>query len=86
MPRGRSVTGQYDHRADLYSLGSCLRAGQPLAGPFLPAYPAPITPGDRNQAQYARMNGTPLPRQTTAPPRCGPSLRAALRLRAGGAV
>lgn len=71
------MTGQYDHRADLYSLGLVLYAlVNHWRGPFLPAYPAPITPGDRNQAQYARLNGTPLPpRPTTAPPRCGPPLR-----------
>ena len=56
------MTGQYDHRADLYSLGLVLYAlVNHWRGPFLPAYPAPITPGDRNQAQYARLNGTPLP-------------------------
>lgn len=70
------MTGQYDHRADLYSLGLVLYAlVNHWRGPFLPAYPAPITPGNRNQAQYARMNGTPLPRPTTALPHCGPSLR-----------
>lgn len=62
------MTGQYDHRADLYSLGLVLYAlVNHWAGPFLPAYPAPITPGDRNQAQYARMNGTPLPPPDNCP-------------------
>lgn len=62
------MTGQYDHRADLYSLGLVLYAlVNHWRGPFLPAYPAPITPGDRNQAQYARMNGTPLPPPDNCP-------------------
>lgn len=62
------MTGQYDHRADLYSLGLVLYAlVNHWRGPFLPAYPAPITPGDRNQAQYARLNGTPLPPPDNCP-------------------
>lgn len=62
------MTGQYDHRADLYSLGLVLYAlVNHWRGPFLPAYPAPITPGNRNQAQYARMNGTPLPPPDNCP-------------------
>lgn len=69
------MTGQYDHRADLYSLGLVLYAlVNHWRGPFLPAYPAPITPGDRNQAQYARMNGTPLP----PPDNCPPALAAVI--------
>lgn len=62
------MTGQYDHRADLYSLGLVLYAlVNHWRGPFLPAYPVPITPGDRNQAQYARLNGTPLPPPDNCP-------------------
>lgn len=62
------MTGQYDHRADLYSLGLVLYAlVNHWRGPFLPAWPAPITPGDRNQAQYARLNGTPLPPPDNCP-------------------
>ena len=69
------MTGQYDHRADLYSLGLVLYAlVNHWRGPFLPAYPAPITPGDRNQAQYARLNGTPLP----PPDNCPAALWAAI--------
>ena len=62
------MTGQYDHRADLYSLGLVLYAlVNHWRGPFLPAYPASITPGDRNQAQYTRLNGTPLPPPDNCP-------------------
>ena len=69
------MTGQYDHRADLYSLGLVLYAlVNHWRGPFLPAYPAPITPGDRNQAQYARLNGTPL----SPPDNCPAALWAAI--------
>ena len=69
------MSGQYDHRADLYSLGLVLYAlVNHWRGPFLPAYPAPITPGDRNQAQYARLNGTPLP----PPDNCPAALWAAI--------
>ena len=69
------MTGQYDHRADLYSLGLVLYAlVNHWRGPFLPAYPAPITPGNRNQAQYARLNGTPLP----PPDNCPAALWAAI--------
>ena len=69
------MTGQYDHRADLYSLGLVLYAlVNHWRGPFLPAYPAPITSGDRNQAQYARLNGTPLP----PPDNCPAALWAAI--------
>lgn len=60
---------------DLYSLGLVLYAlVNHWRGPFLPAYPAPITPGDRNQAQYARLNGTPLP----PPDNCPAALWAAI--------
>lgn len=81
------MTGQYDHRADLYSLGLVLYAlVNHWRGPFLPAYPAPITPGDRNQAQYARLNGTPLPPPDNCPAALWAVIARLCAFKAGGTV
>ncbi|MCL1789769.1 MAG: protein kinase [Peptococcaceae bacterium] len=53
---------KYGANVDTYSLGIVMYAllNQNRA-PFLPAYPQPITPQDRENALQRRMNGDPLP-------------------------
>ena len=69
------LTGQYDCRADLYSLGLVLYAlVNHWRAPFLPAYPARITPDDRNKAQYDRLQGRAMP----APDNCTAAMAAVI--------
>lgn len=52
----------YGSTVDLYSLGLVLyRLLNENRTPFLPAYPAPITPADRENALGKRFSGAPLP-------------------------
>ena len=52
----------YDSTVDIYSLGVVLyRLLNENRTPFLPAYPAPITHSDRENALAKRFSGAPLP-------------------------
>jgi serine/threonine protein kinase len=56
-------------QSDIYSLGMVLY--RTLNGgrmPFLPPYPQPVTPQDRNAALARRMNGEPLPAPVSGDP------------------
>ena len=57
----------YNSTVDIYSLGIVLyRLLNENRTPFLPAYPAPITHSDRENALGRRFSGAPLPRPSHA--------------------
>ena len=57
----------YNSTVDIYSLGIVLyRLLNENRTPFLPAYPAPITHSDRENALARRFSGAPLPRPSHA--------------------
>lgn len=68
----------YNATVDLYSLGIVLyRMLNDYRAPFLPAYPNPITFGDREKAQEMRMTGAAFPAAAHAGERMNALLRRA---------
>ncbi len=54
--------GEYGASVDIYSLGIVMyRFLNKNRAPFLPAFPDPITPRDREDSLLRRMNGEPIP-------------------------